>query len=286
MFRTRVCIAFGLLCVLIAQPAIAAEGRLVEDTFHSVALEGNLLGDSPDRNVTIYLPPGYDENPDMRYPTVYLLHGYTGTNRLWTGSGYIGGLNIKNIADALIEQGKMKPLIFVAPNARNSYLGSWYTNSSVTGNWEDFVTQELVEYIDSTYRTLPEAARRGMAGHSMGGYGAIKLAMKYPEIYSAVYALSAANVVLEEEVLKDGRERILSVLPLTDITQFDELPWLMQGTIAAAAAFTPNPNNAPFFADFPLEEVDGEVRVVDSVWQRWLQHDPFTLIDVHREDLL
>ena len=157
-----------MLCLLVAfmvQPiGFAAGGKLVDLKVHSPALEGNLLGDSADRNVIVYLPPSYDTSSTQRYPVVCLLHGYTGNP-----GGMVQFLSLKTVMDTLVAEGKVQEMIFVMPDAHNKYLGSWYVNSATTGNWEDFITQELVEYIDSNYRTLPRAASRGIAGISMGG---------------------------------------------------------------------------------------------------------------------
>lgn len=197
-------IVFGLMSLLLIPFSIfALEGKIVSKTVHSQALEDNLLGDSPDRSVIIYLPQGYEENPDKRYPVIYLLHGYSDDPFIWTKTR-----NISNICDTLIEQGAIQHMIIVMPNAKNKYLGSWYTNSSVAGNWEDFITQDLVAYVDSTYRTIPLSASRGIAGHSMGGYGAMKLAMKHPDIYGAAYAVSGV-LVFDNFYLDRSRDYIL-----------------------------------------------------------------------------
>ena len=82
-------------------------------------------------------------------------------------------------------------MIIVTPNADNSYDGSYYTNSYVTGNWEDFISQKLVDYIDANYRTIKSVHSRGIAGHSMGGYGAVKLALKYSHIFGTLFGLSS-----------------------------------------------------------------------------------------------
>lgn len=274
-----------LAAFLLAANALRAESRLEEIVVHSPSLEGNLLGDSPDRNVTIYLPPGYDENPSQRFPVIYLLHGYTATNRLWQGGQYLGGLNIKNITDALIESGGMRPLILVMPDGENTYMGSWYTNSSVTGNWEDFIVQDLVEYIDSNYRTLGQVASRGIAGHSMGGYGTIVLAMKHPEVYSVVYVMSAAAIAMEHHILSSQNE-FMKAITWDSFGGKNFTDWVVKANIALAAAVAPNPDTAPFMADFPVEEVDGDMRFVENVWSIWLEHDPLTMLSTYGINLL
>jgi len=273
-----------LLALVIHVAVFSQEGELVITKVYSQALEGNLLGDSPTRNLTIYLPPGYDEDPTQHYPVVYLLHGYGANNLLWTGRGYLREkVNIKYIADSLIHLGKIRPLIIVAPDARNKYGGSFYTNSKVTGNWEDFIVTELVEYIDKTYRTIAQNSGRGIAGHSMGGYGTIMLAMKYPDIYCCAYALSSCCLDFEENYLIGKKDSIPVILRIKTKDQFKGLHWQTRATIAIAAAVAPNQDSSPFFADFPL---DTNGQVVDSNWQRWLKHDPLTMLDSYKTNLL
>ena len=146
------CALFTTVAVsLLHGPAVAQQQRqrLIVAKVNSKALEGNLAEDSPVRNVTIYLPPGYYTHLQQKYPVVYLLHGYTGNNLLWTGKGYCGKeLNMAQTADELIAKGQMRPMILVTPDCSNKYRGSWYTNSQVTGGWEKFVTKELVQYVD------------------------------------------------------------------------------------------------------------------------------------------
>jgi len=85
--------------------------------------------------------------------------------------------------DDLISKGAAKEMIVVVPNGSNRYLGSFYTNSSVSGNWEDYIYRDVVSFIDDTYRTITKPASRGIAGHSMGGYGALMLAMRQRGIF-------------------------------------------------------------------------------------------------------
>lgn len=145
-----------------AAPQEIITGKIIEETVHSVALEGNLLGDSPDRRVSIYLPAGY-ENSTSRYPVVYLLHGYPDTDQAWT-SGVDYKPAIPAIMNRAVAAGKIRAMIIVMPNNLNKLGGSFYTNSVTTGNWEDFVTRDLVTYIDSKYRTLSKPTGRGNPG--------------------------------------------------------------------------------------------------------------------------
>jgi S-formylglutathione hydrolase FrmB len=165
------------------------EGRIVEETFQSDALKGNLLNDATERQLYVYLPPGYQKSRARRYPVVYLLHGYGSSYRQWMAGGE--KWNIRDVIDRSIKGGKVRAMIVVMPDGSNKYGGSFYTNSVTNGNWEDYLTKDLTAFIDEKYRTLRQSASRGIAGHSMGGYGAIKTGMKHPETYGAVYGLSA-----------------------------------------------------------------------------------------------
>jgi S-formylglutathione hydrolase len=273
-----------LLNVFLLQfPALAEHGRIEEIKVHSKALEGNLLGDSAERNVTVYLPPEYDETPEKRFPVVYLLHGYTGNDKLWTGGGYVKGLNIASIADDLITNNRIKAMLLVAPDCHNAYGGSWYTNSPVTGNWEDFVAKELIRDIVTKFRTIADRTSRGIAGHSMGGHGAIKLAMKHPELYCALYAMSPAWNVFTEALRPPFAKHFSAAVAAKQRDAFPGLHWRSRGSIALAAAVAPNPQSQPFFGELP---VDANGNRIQRVWQRWLKHDLFTMIGTHRESLL
>ncbi|HEY5809068.1 MAG TPA: alpha/beta hydrolase-fold protein, partial [Povalibacter sp.] len=171
---------FLLLAITTRAATPAAEaGEYQRVTVHGVSLEGNLEGDSPDRQVSIYLPPGYAKNPQRRYPVVYLLHGFTDTDTNWFGRTNQHFVHVPKAADAAYAAG-VSEFILVMPNAFTKYQGSMYSNSAAVGDWETFVARELVAWVDAHYRTLANPASRGLAGHSMGGYGTLRIAMKQP----------------------------------------------------------------------------------------------------------
>src|SRR5438132_6352304 len=161
------------------------KGTVEHIKVHGKSLEGNLEGDSADRDVFIYLPPGYAPNGNRRYPVVYLLHGYGLTGERWMTFA-----NLAETADKDIVAGTMKPMILVNPDAFTKWNGSMYSASATTGDWEAFIAEDLVSYVDSHYRTIPDRVSRGLGGHSMGGYGTIRIGMKRPDVFSSLYIMS------------------------------------------------------------------------------------------------
>ena len=162
-------------------------GIVVVDRLYSAALENN-GGENPTRRVTVYLPAGY-ENSDDRYPVIYYLHGFT-----WSDSLQIARTHFDKLLDKAIAKGIIKPVIVVMPDQYTLYRGSWYANSSLTGNWSDFTAKDLVTYVDQNYRSIPDRESRGIAGHSMGGQGAIRIGMLFPDVFASVYGLSPATL--------------------------------------------------------------------------------------------
>ena len=267
----------------------AAAGRLIEVKVASPALKGNVLGDPAEQTVAIYLPPGYDASPSKRYPTLYLLHGFGGDSNTWAGGGP-RRFNLPPLLDAMMGGGRSREMVIVAPSARNAYGGSFYTNSVATGNWEDFIYRDLVAYVDSNYRTLARASSRGVAGHSMGGYGAVMLGMKHPEVFGAVYALSPCCLALEED-LGPANPVWSRALRLRSKGEVPKEPKSLEDFftvvfVALSAAFSPNPERAPFYADMPFLERDGRVQKNEAAYHSWQSKMPLYMIEGHRQNLL
>jgi S-formylglutathione hydrolase len=256
-------------------------GRIIDTIVYSPGLAGNLLGDSPYRNVSIYLPPGYDSS-DKHYPVVYLLHGYMGDNELWFGKGY-AKVDLKSIMDYLINYKTINPMILVSPDSDNRFWGSWYINSKSSGNWEDFIVQDVVQFTDSNYRTIPNSESRGIAGHSMGGYGTIMIAMKNPDVFSTAYALSSYGLVFGQPSSSYLSLIYQEISGASDITDFDGLSFDAKLHLSHLVAMVPNSSSLPFYCDY-LFNSSGEI--VQSVWQRMMAYDPYTSILTYKENLL
>jgi enterochelin esterase-like enzyme len=170
----------------IAQTNTVKKGTVERIKVHGKSLDGNLEGDAADRDVFVYLPPGYAGNRNQRYPVVYLLHGYGLTAERW-----MPFTKLAEAADKDVAAGTMKEMILVNPDAFTKYNGSMYSASPTTGDWETYLAEDLVSYIDGHYRTIPDRMSRGLGGHSMGGYGTIRIGMKRPDVCSSLYIMSA-----------------------------------------------------------------------------------------------
>ena len=140
---------------------------------HGKSLEGNLEGDAVDRDVFVFLPPGYSKETHRRYPVVYALHGYSIGAEQWTHE-----IQVPQTIEGAFAQGA-KEMIVVLPDSKTVHNGSMYSSSVTTGDFENFIAHDVVAYIDAHYRTMPNRVSRGLVGHSMGGYGATRIGMKH-----------------------------------------------------------------------------------------------------------
>jgi enterochelin esterase-like enzyme len=257
-----------------AQSHAQLKGSVQRIKVHGKGLEANLEGSSPDRDVSVYLPPGYKTNPQKRYPVVYLLHGYTDTDAKWYGFEE-HWINLPRIVDSVFAASG-KEMIFVTPNAYTRYQGSMYANSVTTGNWEDFVAKELVAYIDAHYRTIPKAGSRGLAGHSMGGYGSMRIGQKHPEIFSSVYLLSPCCLEPFFGQPSDSA-RMLAMESVKTLAEFEKADFITRIVFAMGAAWSPNPTKPPLFLDLPFE--NGQLKPM--VQAKWWSNMPLVTLDQH-----
>lgn len=270
----------------------ASASKLLALKVPAPSLKGNLLGEPTELEVSIYLPPTYETTGSRRYPSVYLLHGFTSNNRAWTMGGY-QGMNLQATMDTMIKDGTIREMIVVMPNASSHYGGSFYLNSAVTGNWEDYMYRDLVQYVDANYRTIAAVESRGIAGHSMGGYGALILGMKHPDIFSTVYALSPCCTTLEGD-MSEANPVWSKVVGLTSKDQvklrpksFDE--FFTIAFVALSAAFSPNPSKAPLYVDFPFkarpEANAAGMEKNEPVYTRWRSQMPVYMVADNAQNL-
>jgi S-formylglutathione hydrolase FrmB len=249
-------------------------GRIDRITVHGASLVGNLEGDSPDREVLVYLPPSYAKNRGRRYPVLYLLHGFTDTADLWFGQSGPHFVILPNAADLAYAHG-VREMIIVMPDAFTKYAGSMYSNSVVTGNWDAFITHDLVRYIDSHYRTLARPASRGLAGHSMGGYGTLRLAMKYPGVFSSVYAMSPC--CLSSGLMPNAMPNatlMASAAQAQSTGNIAKVGFGIKALLAEAAAWSPDPRNPPSYFDLPF----ANGKPVPTVIAAWAANSPLAMV--------
>lgn len=288
LFHWRRSFASLLFLLLAVMLVTAQQGRLVRETVHGASLEKNVTGDSADRRVSIYLPPSYESSPNKRYPVVYLLHGIGDTDdeftKPWKNQNAEWG-TVQGLMDRGIADGRLKEMIVVVPDQRTKMMGSFYTNSSATGNWEDFTTKDLVDYIDHKYRTIARVESRGLAGHSMGGYGAIKLGMKHPDVFSVVYGMNPALLGWGADVSLDN-PAFKSLLKVTSMDQVFSGGIYSIGILCVAQAFSPNPSRPPFYVDLPFKEVDGKLQPAEPAYASWSDNMPLNMAARNKEDLM
>src|SRR3984893_13146118 len=173
-----------IACWATGAGAEAARGQVIEREIQSKSFAENKIGTNPVRKVVVYLPPAYNESA-RRFPVIYFLA--SPFDRSF--SAIFDDNRAEAVFDRAIGDGAIGKFIVVCPDMTTPLGSSWYVNSPVTGNWEDFMVKELVPYVDANFRTLPNRNSRGMAGDFMGGYGAIRFGMKYPDVFGSVYAL-------------------------------------------------------------------------------------------------
>src|SRR5215813_1989357 len=266
-------LALTLVLALTQTPAPAKKGTVEHIKVHGKALEGNLEGDSPDRDVFVYLPPSYGTNRNQRYPVVYLLHGYGLTAERWMTFAALA-----DNADKDIASGAMKEMILVNPDAFTKYSGSMYSASVTIGDWETFIAEDLVSYVDGHYRTIADRMSRGLGGHSMGGYGTIRIGMKRPDVFSSLYIMSACCLLNNGG---GGGGNRGAAAPAETPGQGARGQQGRRGAgfanagSAQAAAWASNPNNPPQFFDLPVK--DGVPRPVIVV--KYDANSPLVMID-------
>jgi S-formylglutathione hydrolase FrmB len=258
---------------LAAQPDA---GRIERIRVPGPSLEGNLTGDDATRDVFVYLPPSYSRDSQRRYPVVVFLHGYTAT-----ADAYVRTLNLPQAADQAIAAGAREAII-VLPDSFTAYSGSMYSSSVTTGDWESYVADDLIAYIDGHYRTLAKRESRGLSGHSMGGYGTVRIGMKRPDKFGALYAMSSCCLLIDparggDVVMRAARERAAGQgqQGQQPPRRPDPAAGFANALSAQAAAWAPNPDNPPEYFDLPFK--GGEIDPM--VAAKWLANAPLLMVD-------
>ncbi len=266
----------------------AAEGQSFNLTIAAPSLANSLIGEATQQNIVVYVPPGYLEGT-KRYPVVYFLSGWTDYVSYWTNGTY-QGFRLKDSMDKLITEQVSREMIVVVVTGRNFMGGAFYVNSPVTGNWEDFVTSDVINYVDLNYRTLATAQSRGISGHSMGGFGALNLAMRHPDLFSVVYALSPglydtlglkeAQVFKNTTIIKNFINKLDELAQMDSATALQNMKTYIAGRFSSGdwdgafgwaygTAFSTNLAKPFPHVDYPYTLVNDELQVDSTLWYKY-----------------
>jgi len=243
---------------------------------HGTALEGNLEGDVVDREVIVFLPPGYAADRNQRYPVVYALHGYSIGAQQWSQE-----IHVPQTIEGAFAQGAQN-MIVVLPDSKTVHNGSMYSSSITTGDFEQFIAHDVVAYIDAHYRTIPAPSSRGLVGHSMGGYGASRIGMRHPDVFGSLYIMSPC--CLSPRGAGPAQPNAANDKALEAVkTPADSasLPFGLRAQLASAAAWSPNPKKPPLFLDLATE--NGTVR--PDIVAKWAANAPLAFIDQYIQNL-
>lgn len=257
--------------------------------------------DFASRVIKVYAPPGYE--PDMvgpRFPTLYLLPGYDGEPSFtyqFGNENYFPVSAVAAVADRLIAEGEIKPMFICMPDASTFYGGTFFANSRLLGQWEEMMAEELVNYMDaeelgSGFRTLAQKESRAISGHVSGGYGAVRIAMKYPDVFNSVSSIDGALSLGNGNMTEVFNQFIAEQGITSEEDYFDTdtlnirnepykmLIFTMAGTFSPAEDVSIPANGAE-----PLERMriqlpfDYQGALVQDVWQMWLDNDLYTWLD-------
>jgi S-formylglutathione hydrolase FrmB len=265
-------------------------GRLDRDVIDSVLLRGNPLGDAHERPLWVYLPPGYDDDQTTRYPTVYVIQGYTGHVSMWANRVAYRQPFIET-ADAVFASGEAPGCIVVYVDAWTAYGGSQFVDSPGTGRYHSYLCEEVVPWVDARYRTIPDRASRGIAGKSSGGFGAMITPMLRPDLFGALATHAGDNLYELCYLPEFGK----SARYLRDYDHDIERWWddfrsrpaftkecdaVLLMMLGCSACFSAREDGTP---ELPFDPATGEPRA--EQWQRWLDWDPVRMIDRYVEAL-
>ncbi|MFL2546991.1 MAG: alpha/beta hydrolase [Candidatus Rariloculaceae bacterium] len=298
---------------------IPSGGRVVTVEHCSSILADNPLGDPHVRTHDVWLPPQYDagssRGPGRRFPVLFDLAAFTGSGKSHTNWRNFDE-NLPERAARLVYERKMRPCLIVFPDCFTSLGGNQYINSSAIGDYADYLTRELIPFVDGEFRTKASRDHRGCFGRSSGGYGAMLHGMKYPRYWGAIANHSgdayfdflyrcdwpntlntlashrrrkrragSITVATEERGvdagLDDGRvARFLADIWERSKLSGSEIHCLMN--LAMAASYDPDPD-APNGFRLPFNLETGEI--IPARWREWRKHDPINLVKRYRGNL-
>lgn len=271
--------------------SVAFRGRIEEEEIESEALRGNVLGDPHRRPLWVYLPPGYDDEPNRRYPSIYVIQGLTGQIDMWRNRAAFRR-SFPELADEMAARGEAPPCILVYVDCWTSLGGSQFLDSPGTGRYHTYLCDEVVPFVDARYRTLAAREHRGIGGKSSGGYGAMVTPMLRPDLFGGL-ATHAGDALFEAcylpEFAKCARtlrddyggsyERFWEDFRRRPAFSKESDFWLLNEW-CMAACYSADPDGTP---RLPFDPATG--RLVPEVWERWLAWDPVRMAARHADAL-
>jgi S-formylglutathione hydrolase FrmB len=264
-------------------------GRFEDAVVESAALVGNPLGDPTRRPLIVYLPPGYDDEPERRYPTVYVIQGFASKVEMWRNKRAFRRTFIERLDDVFA--GGAPPCIVVFVDAWTAIGGSQFVDSPAIGRYHTYLCEDVVGFVDVRHRTIPAREHRGIMGHSSGGYGAMVSAMLRPDVWGGL-ATHAGDALFEQCYQKDFPDcaRIISRQYDGSFERFwDDFrsrltdkpgDFTVINCYAMAAAYSADPDGT---IQFPFDLSTGQL--VPEVWARWLAWDPVRMVPSHADAL-
>jgi enterochelin esterase-like enzyme len=240
---------------------------------HGASLEGNLEGNAVDRETLVLLPPSYGTDRARRYPVVYALHGYTIGAEQWSKE-----IHVPQTVEGAFAKGA-RELIVVLPDSKTLHMGSMYSSSGTTGDFEDYVARDVVAYMDAHYRTIPQRASRGLVGHSMGGYGASRIGMKHADVFGALYIMSPCCMSARDAAVPFGGQGYEALSSVKTAADTEKLPFGLRAQLAVGSAWSPNPQNPPLYMDLPVGANE------KAVLAKWAANAPLAFVDQYIGDL-
>lgn len=276
--------ALFLITLFVFSSALAQQGNVIRKTFDAPSLQHEPFGEPSKRNITIYLPPHY-ETDTTRYPVVYYLHGFLGNDSITMNKH----LQIQTLMDSAIRAKLIEPMILVAPNSYTQLGGSFYSDHPIGGNWAKYIAEDVVHFIDENFRTIPQTSSRGLVGHSMGGFGALKIQMLYPDVFQSVYSMSPACLSWGADFTSENQAFILAATVSTPAQNF-QLGFTMEAFYASAInalgrAIASNNSNIGLSIDYPCKEENGKVIVDNQKLKVWEDAFPYFMLDRYAQHL-
>jgi S-formylglutathione hydrolase FrmB len=266
-------------------------GRLDEHVIDSQLLTGNPLGDPHRRPIYVYVPPGYDADPERRYPSVYLIQGLTGQLDMWRNRKAFQRTT-PELIDELFARDEVPPAIVVFVDAWTSLGGAQFLDSPGTGRYHSYLCEEVVAFVDRRYRTLDAPQHRGIAGKSSGGYGAMVTPMLRPDRFGGL-ATHAGDALFEACYLPEFREVARALRDHYDGSydvfwaDFRSRPGQSRPTDGVllnawcmAACYSTDDDGT---VRLPFEVETG--RLIAEVWDRWLAWDPVRMASQRADEL-